>query len=71
MVMTGSSIVPVASRLAPYGVRWVGLAGGFEVPSPWSIIEYIKVLNISRSHLQKATQEGDVVGPFLEGVVEQ
>lgn len=70
MVAKGSCIEQVVSKQAPYGGRSVDL--GDEFGEPGHVSETIFRTGLSnRVYLQKATEEGDVVGPFLEGIIEQ
>lgn len=66
----GSCIEQVVSKQAPYGEPQVGLGDGFVEPDHISESTFRAGLS-NQVYLQKATEEGDVVSPFLEGIIEQ
>jgi hypothetical protein len=70
MVMTGSSIGQVASKLTTYGGQPVDREDVFGVPGQESMVRKDS-RSVARAYLQQATEEGDVVRPFLKGVIEQ
>lgn len=65
-----SDIGQGVSKPTAYGERLADLVGAFGGPVPLSMATY-NATCLAQAHLQQATEEGDIIGPLLKGVVKQ